>query len=458
MTRLSALTISMKIERTSSILSQRPEITSTNLQSAHASETHLCFFRQTFRHRTFLLNVQCRWKFSAISLFSFQSKSESLRINTVLDSTPRHADEHAPSIYRDARRLVGLILLLVIAWFLVRAVAPVLLLFAIVFLLAMVFNPFVVMLERHRIRRGLATGLCVIAVIILLGLIALIAGRTLLDQVQELLKRLPGVAAGIQKQIGALAARHPLLQSALPQADQIVNTVGSEFGGLAAFLIRSTYNIVGVLFGTFFGLLLFIFILSNPRPLVAGYLALVPDSQRDRARRALTRMMRQMSAWARGVAINGVITGVTTGLLLGLIGVQPAMLFGTLTFVGALVPTVGPVIMALPALFVALGMGVTKFLLAFGCVLFVQQVESTLLVPLVLGREMRLNPAIILFSTLTMVSIFGIPGAMLSVPTAAFVTILIDEFYLRPRQLDYAALDRDASALVEGRNAPPTHP
>jgi predicted PurR-regulated permease PerM len=372
--------------------------------------------------------------------------------------SPQQGNGHPSFIYGDARRLVGLILLLTIGWFLIRAVAPVLLLFAIVLLLAMVFNPVVVMLERHRIRRGLATGIIVIAVITLLGLVVLVAGRTLLDQIQELVKRLPGVAAAIQRQIGALAAQHPLLQNALPQAEQVVNTLGSEFGGLAAFLIRSTYNIVGVLFAAFFGFLLFIFVLSNPRPLVAGYLALVPDSQRDCARRALSRMMRQMTAWARGVAINGVITGTSTGVLLWLIGVQPAMLFGTLTFLGALVPTVGPVIMALPALFVALSLGITKFLLALACVLFVQQVESTLLVPFVLGKEMRLNPAIILFSTLTMGSIFGIAGAMLSVPTAAFVRILVDEFYLRPRQLDYGALDRDASALVEGANAPANRP
>jgi predicted PurR-regulated permease PerM len=391
---------------------------------------------------------------NAISALSFRPKSERLSPDTVPNASLGPGNEHASFIYRDARRLVGLILLLIIGWFLIRAVAPVLLLFAIVLLLAMVFNPVVVMLERHRIRRGLATGIIVIAVIILLGLVILVAGRTLLDQIQELVKRLPSVAAAIQRQIGALAAQHPLLQNALPQAEQVVNTLGSEFGGLAAFLIRSTYNIVGVLFAAFFGFLLFIFVLSNPRPLVAGYLALVPDSQRDRARRALTRMMRQMTAWARGVAINGVITGISTGVLLWLIGVQPAMLFGTLTFLGALVPTVGPVIMALPALFVALSLGFTKFLLALACVLFVQQVESTLLVPFVLGREMRLNPAVILFSTLTMGSIFGIAGAMLSVPTAAFVSILVDEFYLRPRQLNYAALDRDASALVEGKDAP----
>jgi len=357
--------------------------------------------------------------------------------------------------YRDARRLIGLILFLIVGWLLIQAVAPVLLLFAVVFVFAMVLNPIVVALERHRIRRGFATIIIVIAAIILFGVVALVGGRPLLDQIQELVRRLPGIAAAIQAQIGALAARHPLLQGALPQADQVLNTLVSEFGGVASFLLHSTYNIVQALFAIIFGFLLFIFVLSNPRPLVAGYLALVPDAYRDCAHRALTRMMCQMTAWARGVAINGVITGISTGVLLWLVGVQPAMLFGTLTFVGAFVPTVGPVVMALPALFVALGMGVGKFFLALACVLLVQQVESTILVPFVLGREMRLNPVVILFSALAMGSIFGIVGAMLAVPTAAFIGILIDEFYLRPRQLDYAALNRDATAIVRGEGVPP---
>jgi predicted PurR-regulated permease PerM len=65
----------------------------------------------------------------------------------VSNLSPQRDNEHPSFIYGDARRLVGLILLLIVGWFLIRAAAPVLLLFAIVFLLAMVFNPVVVMLE-----------------------------------------------------------------------------------------------------------------------------------------------------------------------------------------------------------------------------------------------------------------------------------------------------------------------
>jgi predicted PurR-regulated permease PerM len=96
-------------------------------------------------------------------------------------------------------------------------------------------------------------------------------------------------------------------------------------------------------------------------------------------------------------------------------------------------------------------MGATKFWLALAIVLFVYQVEVNLLVPLVLGKEMRLHPVNILFFTLAMGTLFGILGAILAVPAAALVQILIDEFYLRPRHIDDAAIHRVATALVEGR-------
>src|SRR5271170_6523946 len=104
-----------------------------------------------------------------------------------------------------------------------------------------------------------------------------------------------------------------------------------------------------------------------------------------------------MAAWARGVVINGTISAVTTGLLLGFIGVQPALVFGFIAFLGEFVPMVGPVLTSIPALFVALSMGVDKFGLALLVVLFVQQVETNILVPFILGKSMELNPVSILF-------------------------------------------------------------
>ncbi len=64
---------------------------------------------------------------------------------------------------------------------------------------------------------------------------------------------------------------------------------------------------------------------------------------------------------------------------------------------------------------------------------------------------MQLNPVSILFFTLATASMFGLAGAVLAVPAAALFQILIDEFYLGPRKLDRAEIDREAAALLRGK-------
>ncbi len=109
-------------------------------------------------------------------------------------------------------------------------------------------------------------------------------------------------------------------------------------------------------------------------------------------------------------------------------------------------------LVAFPVLFVALSISLTKFWLALAAVLFVQQVESNVLVPLILGREMQLNAVAILFFTLAMALLFGLPGAVLALPAAALTQIVIEEFYLRPRQINYSVLQRDADRIVRGES------
>ena len=82
-----------------------------------------------------------------------------------------------------------------------------------------------------------------------------------------------------------------------------------------------------------------------------------------------------------------------------------------------------------PILLVALSMGAIKFWLAQDVILLVYQVELNVLVPGVIGKEMRLHPVNILFFTLATAKLFGLLGVFLAVPAAALVQIVTDEFY-----------------------------
>jgi putative permease len=361
-----------------------------------------------------------------------------------------HEDQHAPLSYHGAWRIVWLVFLLFIVWLILRTLQPVILLFALVFLLAMVLNPIVVWLEKHRVPRFAGVMVTILALMAITATIILFAIPPLSRQLQELAHSMPLMAQGIRVRIESLAQNYPAVREALPRTEEIADKIGSAAGTVGNILLRSTIGFVGGVASVVLAVLLLIFVLANPRPLVAAYLALTPDRYRGQARRTVQRLMRQMIAWARGVAINGVITGLSIGVLLWLIGVQPALIFGVFGFLGEFLPTIGAFLVSIPILLVALSMGATKFWLALLVIVVVYQVELNLLVPSVLGKEMRLHPVNILFFTLATAELFGLLGVFLAVPAAALVQIVIDEFYLQPRKPDYVALDREAAAIVEG--------
>jgi putative permease len=362
-----------------------------------------------------------------------------------------HEDQHAPLSYHGAWRIVWLVFLLIIFWLIVRSLEPVILLFALVFLLAMVLNPIVVWLQKHHIPRFVSVILLILALLTVTTTIVVFAIPPLARQSQELVRSAPSVWHGIRDRLESLTKNYPTVRQALPKTDDIAGKVGAAAGTVGNILLRSTLGLVGGAASIVFAILLLVFVLSNPRPLVAAYLALAPDRYRGQAHRTLARLMRQMTAWARGVAINGVITGLSIGLLLWLIGVQPALIFGVFAFLGEFLPNIGAFLVAIPILLVALSLGATKFWLALGVIVLVYQVELNVLVPGVLGKEMRLHPVNILFFTLATATMFGLLGVFLAVPAAALVQIVIDEFYLQPRKPDYAALEKEAAALVEGK-------
>jgi putative permease len=366
--------------------------------------------------------------------------------------TPSTELDRTALTYSDLKRWSGHLILLIAAALIAWALKAILLLFAVVFLVAIVLNSIVAFLERRRIHRGLAVALLALAFLAVFVLALSFLIPSLLTQVDELIRETPAAWNRVQAQVQAFGQRYPSIQQAIPESDKVLDTVGARAGDLLRLLYKSSFRIVGGLFGSVFAVLLLVFVLINPQPLVVRFLTLVPDHHREASRRTLLRLTQQIAAWARGVVINGTISAVTTGLLLWFIGVQPALVFGFIAFLGEFVPMIGPVLTSIPALFVALSLGLDKFGLALLAVLFVQQVETNVLVPFILGKSMELNPVSILFFTLAMTTLFGLTGAVLAVPAAALFKILIDEFYLRHHLLNEDQIQSQAKDIILGES------
>jgi predicted PurR-regulated permease PerM len=363
------------------------------------------------------------------------------------------ADDVRPLSYGDLRRFLGLVATLAIAALLIGALGPTLLLFAVVFLLAMVLNPLVTGLEKRGLKRGLAVMLVMFSLIGIVAMLLFLVVPPLLEEINRLVQKVPVYSERIQAQVEQLSNRYPSIDRAVPKPEVLIETLRSQATRVTPWLLASTLGVVGAIFGLVVALLLLIFILSNPQPIVAGLLSVVPNRHREATRRSMARMMHQMTAWSRATLINGLITGVSTGILLQLVGVRPALVFGVLAFFGEFVPNIGPLVASVPALFVALGTSPQTAGMALIAILFVQQIESNVLVPFIMGKSMELHPVAIVFFALAMGSLFGVVGAVLAVPTAALVRILLDEFYLRPRRAELAGVQDEANQIICGTGA-----
>ena len=130
--------------------------------------------------------------------------------------------DRTPLTYTDLKRWLGLLVLLISAALLAWALKSILLLFAVVFLVAMVLNPIVAFLERRHIHRGLAVALLALGFIALFALALSFLIPPLLTQVDELIRQTPEAWNRVQAQVQAFGQRYPSIQQAVPEADKVL--------------------------------------------------------------------------------------------------------------------------------------------------------------------------------------------------------------------------------------------
>src|SRR5271169_1565161 len=122
-----------------------------------------------------------------------------------------------PLTYADLKRSLGLLVLLISAALLAWALKSILLLFAVVFLVAMVLNPIVAFLERRRIHRGLAVALLALGFVAVFALALSFLIPPLLTQVDELIRQTPQAWNRVQAQVQVFGQRYPAIQQAVPE-------------------------------------------------------------------------------------------------------------------------------------------------------------------------------------------------------------------------------------------------
>jgi predicted PurR-regulated permease PerM len=154
---------------------------------------------------------------------------------------------------------------------------------------------------------------------------------------------------------------------------------------------------------------------------------LFPRGKRRRVDDACRRVTTKVSAWLGGQLLLGGIIGASAALGLWLMGVPYFYVLALIAAIGELIPIVGPLLAAVPAIAVASSVSPG---LALGVLIFFaaqQQFENHVLVPKVMERQVGVSAVVVVIALLVGGSLLGVVGAILAVPTAAILHVLVQE-------------------------------
>jgi predicted PurR-regulated permease PerM len=325
--------------------------------------------------------------------------------------------------------LVGLALTVILTWalFLVRGS---LLLIYVSALVAIGLSPLVAAIERRRVADRsrvprwlaiLAIYLVVLGALIGLGILVI---PPLIEQARELWAALPRMLGDGQRWLmqRGLLSREISFREAVEQGAPAVG--GSDAVGA---VVGAVSGLVGGIFGFITILILAFYFLADADNLVRTFVRLFPRDERPRVEEACMRISTKVSAWLGGQLLLAAIIGGTAAVALFLMGVPYFYVLALIAGIGEMIPVVGPIIAALPAVAVAFTVSPTLALGVGVFFLLQQQVENHVLVPKIMERQVGVSAVVVIIALLLGGSLLGIVGAILAVPTAAILQVIFEE-------------------------------
>ncbi len=293
---------------------------------------------------------------------------------------------------------------------------------------AIILNPMVDALTRLRFRRGIAT-----AVVFLLG-VAAFSGliytfvRPIYGAGQSFATDIPGFverARNGEGRVGELVKKYNIDKEVAENAPRLQEALRNS-GGPA---VRTAQRVASGLFALLTIMVLSFLMLLEAPGIISAFLGLLSPSRALQVRRIGSDVAGAVTGYMAGNLVICLIAGAATWIFLSIVGVPFAGVLGLWVGFADLLPLVGATIGAIPTIAIAFlhstgaGVAVLIFYIVY------QQIENHFLQPVVMSRTVKLNPLGVLLSVLVGVELAGFVGALLAIPAAGAIQVVIRDLW-----------------------------
>ena len=343
--------------------------------------------------------------------------------------------------YRSLSRLVYLAAGLFVAiWFLHEVIDVILLLFFAV-VITIVLNAPVTWLQKKRISRTVASLLVFFGVLAVFALIGWMVIPKIVTQVKLLLTQLPDYLDSLNKRVSGWIGDHGadngnVSPSVTPVTDQLTPYINS----IGQYTLGIFKNVLLVIF--FFCLV--IYMLIKPQPLLEMYLSCFAEAKRDKAAEAFSNASVMTIGWMWSNVLAGALRAAIVWIFLYIMDIPGVWVWAGVTFFAELIPKIGFYIMAVPPILIAFSISPTTALWVSVFYIVSDEIIGDFVIPRIRSKTMKIHPVSLLVMLLAMTAAFGVLGAFISTPLAAFIKAYYEVFYQKelPRQKTNQHIDR----------------
>jgi predicted PurR-regulated permease PerM len=225
---------------------------------------------------------------------------------------------------------------------------------------------------------------------------------------------------------------------ASPQAQpapQLHQTIQEKLSGASRYLFPFLTHTVEALGGILIVVFLSIYLAADPQLYRRGVLALIPDRRRAQAALVMDRVATVLRKWLVTQLIAMLVIGSVTTVVLLILKVEAAFALGVLAGLFEFIPTVGPLLSAIPAVAMGFLDSPEKAGVVAAAYWGIQFLENHILIPLLMKGGMDLPPALTVITQALLALVFGFLGLMVAVPLLATVMVMVQVLYVEQRKV-----------------------
>ena len=284
--------------------------------------------------------------------------------------------------------------------------------------------------------RVAAIVLAFIASAIFVGVVISFVVLPLFGQINELLAKLPEYSKQMESESLLKILKDPtkgapMLPSSLEGLlEDAINWVMGFLASVVRNLLNSTVAMVANLVGLVVVPFLAFYFLKDWKLLCNMITDLFTPEARPKASRVMARIGVAISGYVEGLWKLSILAALAVTIVLLILGVPYPLVFGLIALVAETIPVIGPIISAIPAIFVAYTSTTpdTALLLAVFYIIY-YTTDSQVLQPVIMGKKINLHPVVILLALMIGGKLFGILGMLFAMPVAAVYRVLYDELW-----------------------------